>query len=109
MDLAIKYLGSLYHLEPIDFICLNKEKLCMMYNNSDIDALKYMLPFCENDNKKLCERLIELNLETDIGGGDKPAIWEEQKEYGDGKWKLLSFFGIENDLGDAKVNGIFYQ
>ena len=28
---------------------------------------------------------------------------EEAKEYFDGKWKLLNYFGIKSELGDAYI------
>lgn len=97
------YLKSMYNLEPIDFIKLNKEKLAYIYNCSDIDSLQYMFPFLEGELKNLCERMIILNQETDLGWGREPADEDEQNEYIDGKWRLLEHFGIESDLGNAYV------
>ncbi len=90
------YLKGMYNLQPIDFLKLNRNKLAEIYNCSDIDALNYMLPFLQDENKTLCERLITLSNEEDYS-------LEEADEYFDGKWKLLNHFGIESDLGDAVV------
>ena len=95
------YLSKAYNLEPIDKIKLNPEKLAYMHNNSDIDCLSYMYPFCEGEWKKLCERMITLNNETTIGWGSELATSEERMDYDDGKWKLLNHFGIGNNLGEA--------
>ena len=95
------YLISAYKLEPIDQLKLNKEKLCEMYNNSDIDALTYMYSFLTGELKELCERLITLNNETTLGWGREDYTFEEAQEYGEGKWKLLNNFGIKSDLGNA--------
>ena len=90
-----------YNLLPIDLIKLNKEKLVEIYNCSDLDALEYMYEFCKGDLKELCERLIDINMNTDIGWGREPHTVEESDEYYDGKWKLLNYFGIKNNNGDA--------
>lgn len=86
-----------------------KIKLCKIYNNSDIDSLYYMMPFCDQEQKELLNRLIELNTQTTIGWGEKSCTEEEQDEYYDGKWELLGSFGIENVGGDAYFEGEFYQ
>ena len=100
---GIGLIPDIYGLEGIDWIKINKKKLAEIHNCSDIDALVYIYPFCEEENKELCERLITLNMETDIGEGREPASADEQEEYGNGKWKLLNYFGIGNDLGEAFV------
>ena len=86
-----------------------KVELCKIYNDSDIDSFKYMMQFCDNEQKELLKRLIELNTQTTIGRGDKSCTEGEQDEYYDGKWKLLNSFGIENVGGDAYFEGEFYQ
>ena len=86
-----------------------KIELCKIYNNSDIDSLYYMMPFCDQEQKELLNRLIELNTMTTIGWGEKSCTEEEQDEYYDGKWELLNSFGIENVGGDAYFEGEFYQ
>ena len=53
--------------------------------------------------------LIELNTQTTIGWGENSCTEEEQDEYYDGKWELLSSFVIENVGGDAYFEGEFYQ
>ena len=85
-------------------------EICRIYNNSDIEALNYIYPrLTESKDRDLCERLITLNNETDLGWGREPHTIDEAEEYYNGKWRLLSIFGIENDMGDAKVDGVFYQ
>lgn len=85
-------------------------ELCRIYNNSDIEALEYIYPhLTEKTDTELCEYLITLNNETEIGWGREPATEEEVDRYYKGKWQLLSMFGIENDMGDAKVDDVFYQ
>lgn len=86
-----------------------KIELCKIYNNSDINSFKYMMQFCDEGQKELLKRLIELNTQTSIGWGDKSCTGEELDEYYDGKWKLLNSFGIENVGGDAYFEGKFYQ
>ena len=34
-----------------------KIELCKIYNNSDIDSFKYMMQFCDNEQKELLKRL----------------------------------------------------
>ena len=86
-----------------------KIELCRIYNNSDIECFNYMLRFCNDEQKKLLERLVTLNMETTIGWGNEPSTPEESEEYYNGKWELLSAFGIENRMGDAYFEGVFYQ
>ena len=76
---------------------LIREKLAETYNNSDIDALLYMYQFCNEEQKELCEYLIMLNTETDLGCGREPSTNKEEEIYIDGKWKLLNDFGIYCD------------
>lgn len=84
-------------------------ELCKIYNNSDIECFHYMLPFCNEEQRKLLDRLVTLNMETDIGWGREPSTSEEVDEYYEGKWKLLTAFGLENQGGDAYFEGKFYQ
>ena len=51
-----------------------KVELCKIYNDSDIDSFKYMMQFCDNEQKELLKRLIELNTQTTIGRGDKSIL-----------------------------------
>lgn len=86
-----------------------KIKLCRIYNNSDIECFNYILQFCNDEQKKLLERLVTLNMETTIGWGREAYTSEELEEYCNGKWKLLNDFDIENVGGDAYFEGKFYQ
>ena len=86
-----------------------KIELCRIYNNSDIECFNYMLQFCNDKQKELLERLVTLNMETTIGWGREDYTNEELEEYYNGKWELLSAFGIENKQGDAYFEGVFYQ
>ena len=86
-----------------------KVELCRIYNNSDIECFNYVLQFCNDEQKELLERLVTLNMETDIGWGYEPSTPEEVEEYYNGKWKLLSAVGLENRMGDAYFEGVFYQ
>ena len=86
-----------------------KIELCRIYNNSDIECFNYVLQFCNNEQKELLERLVTLNMETDIGWGNEPSTSEEVEEYYNGKWKLLSAFGLENRMGDAYFEGNYYE
>lgn len=97
------YLRSIYNLQPIDYLKLNKNKLAEIYNCSDIDALNYMLDFCDDDNRVICKRLIQLNNETTLGWGNKCFTDSESYEYIDGKQKLLERFGIMLCFGEAIV------
>ncbi len=82
---------------------IDQEKLCELYNMSDIDAFEYAVQFCEGYYKDLCEKLINLNNETKLGWGDKEYSLSEADEYYDGKEKLLRHFGIDFDKGEAFV------
>jgi hypothetical protein len=84
-------------------------ELCRIYNNSDIECFEYLHQFCNAEQMELLDRLTTLNMETTIGWGREPATSEEMDEYYEGKWKLLSAFGLENDGGDAYFEGKFYQ
>lgn len=86
-----------------------KIELCTIYNNSDIECFEYLKQFCNKEQLELLERLVTLNMETDIGWGREPSTSEEVDEYYEGKWKLLNVFGIENRMGDAYFEGKFYQ
>ena len=88
-----------------------KIELCEIYNNSDIECFNYMRQFCNKEQAELLDRLVKLNMETTIGWGDEPGTPEEFEEYYNGKWELLSSFGveIENIMGDAHFEGEFYQ
>lgn len=86
-----------------------KIELCTKYNNSDIECFEYMFQFCNDEQKELLDRLMTLNTETTIGWGREDYTAEELEEYNEGKWKLLSAFGIENVGGDAYFEGEFYQ
>ena len=86
-----------------------KIELCRIYNNSDIECFNYIQQFCNKEQVELLNRLVTLNMETNIGWGNEPSTSEEVEEYYNGKWKLLSAFGIENKQGDAYFEGVFYQ
>ena len=86
-----------------------KIKLCRIYNNSDIDCFNYMQQFCNKEQMELLDRLVTLDMETDIGWGNEPSTSEEVEEYYNGKWKLLNDFGIENVNGDAYFEGNYYE
>lgn len=86
-----------------------KIELCRIYNNSDIECFNYIQQFCNKEQAELLNRLVTINMETDIGWGNEPSTPEEVDEYYNGKWKLLSAFGIENRMGDAYFEGVFYQ
>ena len=53
---------------------------------------------------KLLDRVHTLNMETALGWGREDYTSEEADEYFEGKWKLLNYFGIENNLGDAYID-----
>ena len=86
-----------------------KIELCRIYNNSDIDCFNYMHQFCNKEQMELLDRLVTLDMETDIGWGNEPSTSEEVEEYYNGKWKLLNDFGIENVNGDAYFEGNYYE
>lgn len=86
-----------------------KIELCRIYNNSDIECFDYMKQFCNKEQIELLDRLVTLNMETTIGWGREDYTNEELEEYYNGKWELLNAFGIENRLGDAYFEGVFYQ
>ena len=86
-----------------------KIELCRSYNNSDIDCFNYMQQFCNKEQMELLDRLVTLDMETDIGWGNEPSTSEEVEEYYNGKWKLLNDFGIENVNGDAYFEGNYYE
>ena len=86
-----------------------KIQLCKIYNNSDIDCVNYMQQFCNKEQMELLDRLVTLDMETDIGWGNEPSTSEEVEEYYNGKWKLLNDFGIENVNGDAYFEGNYYE
>jgi hypothetical protein len=97
------YFKNRYGLQVLDFVKLNKEKLAEIFNNSEIDALTYIQPFCLGDKRGLCDKLIEINKRTVLGSGSEECTTEELKFYRDGEWELLGFFGIKNAYGEAEV------
>lgn len=80
------------------------QTLCDLYNASDIEALNYMHRYLDGEDKALCERLIYLNGNTQLGWGERRATSDESEEYINGKWKLLNHFGIESSYGDAVLS-----
>lgn len=80
-----------------------RQKLCDIYNRSDIEALNYMYEFLkDNHNPQMLEllnRIRTLNVEATSGWGEK-----DYTEYFNGKWKLLKYFGIKNNMGDAYID-----
>ena len=86
-----------------------KIELCRVYNCSDFECFQYLKPFCNKEQLALLDRLVTLNNETAIGWGREDYTSEELEEYYEGKWKLLTAFGLENDGGDAYFEGVFYQ
>lgn len=84
-----------------------QKELCSIYNGSDIGAFDYMYHILkDNKNQKMLElldRVRKLNVETTLGWGTEPYTTDECEEYLNGKWKLLNYFGIHYDLGDAFI------
>ena len=85
-----------------------KIELCKIYNRSDIDCFQFLKAFCNGKQMEKLERLVALNMETDIGWGNEVSTSEEQDEYCETKWALLNEFGLENRDGDAVFEGIAY-
>ena len=85
-----------------------KIELCKVYNRSDIDCFQFLKPFCDEKQLEKLERLVSLNMETDIGLGNEASTSEEQNEYYETKWELLKKFGLDNRGGDAVFEGIAY-
>lgn len=82
---------------------IDKQKLCDLYNGSDIDALEYMNGYLDGDLKILCVFLIHLNNHTTLGWGTIAPTYDEDIIYHKGKWTLLNHFGIKNSYGDAVI------
>ena len=85
-----------------------QQKLCDIYNASDIEAFNYMYEFLKDNHNpemlELLDRVHTLNMETTLGWGREDYTSEEADEYYDGKWKLLNYFGIKSNFGDAYIN-----
>lgn len=77
-------------------------------NENDIEVFKYMYKFLQDNHNpemlELLDRVHTLNMETDLGWGNEPATAEESEEYFNGKWKLLNYFGVKSDNGDAYID-----
>ena len=84
-----------------------QRKLCDIYNESDMEAFEYMYKFLQDNHNpemlELLDRVHTLNMETSLGWGNEPATAEESEEYFNGKWKLLNYFGVKSDNGDAYI------
>lgn len=84
-----------------------QQELCDIYNNSDIDALNYMYDFLQDNHNpqmlELLDKIHTLNMETTLGWGREDCTSEEADEYYEGKWKLLNYFGISSNGGDAYI------
>ena len=82
-------------------------ELCDIYNKSDIEAFNYMYKLLEDGHNEemleLLDRVHTLNMETTLGWGREDYTPEEADEYFNGKWKLLTHFGIKNNNGDAVI------
>ena len=85
-----------------------KQKLCDIYNGSDIEALDYMYEFLKDNHNpemlELLDRVHTLNMETSFGWVREDYTPEESEEYFNGKWKLLKYFGIKSNMGDAYID-----
>lgn len=85
-----------------------QEKLCGIYNESDIEAFNYMYEFLKDNHNpemlELLDRVHTLNMETTLGWGKEDYTSEEAEEYYEGRWKLLNYFGIKSNLGYAYID-----
>lgn len=85
-----------------------RQKLCDIYNKSDINALDYMYEFLKDNHNpemlELLDKVRTLNIETTLGWGEKDYTPEESEKYFNGKWKLLNYFGIKSNMGDAYID-----
>jgi hypothetical protein len=89
---------------------IDAKKLCDIYNNSDIDAITYLIENLDDENDvEMAKHLYEINMETDIGYGREPADENDEEYYHNIFWKLLNKFGITqmND-GRGCIEGIHY-
>ena len=82
-----------------------QQELCDIYNRCDIEAFDYMYKFLKDNHNpemlELLDRVHTLNMKTTLGWGREDYTEKEFNEYFDGKWKLLNYFGIKSNLGDA--------
>lgn len=85
-----------------------KINLCKIFNRSDIDCFNYVKSFCNEEQKLIVERLIELNIKTNIGFGKTQASYEEECEYFQKREDLMYSFGIDVIDGDGYFEGKFY-
>ena len=84
-----------------------QQYLYIDYNTSN-KSFRDMYEFLKDNHNpemlELLDRVHTLNMETTLGWGREDYTSEEAKEYFDGKWKLLNYFGIKSDLGDAYID-----
>lgn len=76
----------------------NVEKLCELYNKSDLMSLRYLEPFCVGEQVEVIHRLIALNLK--YIEGENIEIDGTEDDYHQGKWKLFEQFGVIKNSED---------
>ena len=86
------------------------EKLCELFNSSDIDAIEYIINNSENKEEKEKAMLLQkINMETNIGYGNRNVTNEEEEYYHNTFWKLLNIYNITKmDDDRACIEGLYY-
>jgi hypothetical protein len=89
---------------------INAKRLCEIYNNSDIDAITYLIKNLEDQSDiEKAKHLYDINMDTDIGCGKKPADDDDEKYYHEVFWELLNKFGISQmEDGRGCIEGVYY-
>ena len=104
----IVFSKNILNSDEIKILDNDKNKLCDIYNGSDIEALDYMYEFLKDNHNpemlELLDRVHTLNMETTLGWGREDYTTEESEEYFNGKWELLNYFGIKSNMGDAYID-----
>ena len=85
-------------------------RLCELYNDSDIDAIDYIIDNTEDmAERKTAIGLHQINMETSIGYGDRIPAKAEENFYYNEFWKILNKYGITKTEDDrACIEGEYY-
>ncbi len=85
-------------IEEIVSDTFNATKLCELYTDSDLAALRYLKSYCNPEQSIELEHLIKLNLKWIEG--EMVEVCGDEEDYHERKWKLFKQFGVQDAHGE---------
>lgn len=76
-------------------------KLCELYEDSDLAALYYLVPYCSSEQAIELEHLIKLNLKWIEG--EAVEVRGREEDYHERKWQLFQQFGVRKDTHSEMI------